>query len=78
MGIFSKASHCPETTFFGHIISGTLGCGLDGLLEDEEHEAAEERADLIRIEFAIIIWERMIFPLLLAETIFSVSSTGAA
>ena len=55
MEIFSKASHSPETTFFGHITSGALGCGLDGLLEDEEHEAAEERADLIRIEFAIII-----------------------
>ena len=52
---FSKASHSPETTLIGHITSWTLGCGLDGLLEEEDEEAAEERADLIRIELAIIV-----------------------
>ena len=42
------------------MISGTFGCGLDGLLEEEEQEAAEERADLIRIELAIIICDGII------------------
>lgn len=57
------------------MISGTFGCGLDGLLEEEEQEAAEERADLIRIELAIIICERIILGL---APIISVSSVGAA
>ena len=51
---FSKASHSPLTTFFGHKTSGTLICGLYGWLDEEEEETADEIADLILIELAII------------------------
>ena len=46
--------------FFGHMICGILAWRYDGLSDEEEEELAEELADLILIELAIIICDGII------------------
>ena len=47
-------------TFFGHMICGTLAWRYERFLDEEEEELAEELADLILIELAIIIYDGII------------------